>query len=113
MSLDIIIDACDKQLFYDNYEYFNKESDIPFDQRCQMKTIVSLKNEDELFDALSFIALQNEQEFDNNLYTIFDQEDFKKLGNNPKLSEEVLEAVVKVLSEVDFDRQVVTVYPWW
>ncbi|WKY47372.1 hypothetical protein Q5O24_13600 [Eubacteriaceae bacterium ES3] len=113
MSLDIIIDACDKKIFCENYEYLNEESDIPFDERCQMKTIISLKNEDELFDALSFIALQNEQDFDNNVYTIFEQEDFENLRDSFTLSEEVLVAVEQILDEVDFSKQVVTIYPWW
>ncbi len=114
MGLDILFEACETKKFYENEDYMNDDdrAEIAFNERCQMRTIETVKNDDALFDGLSLIALYADKEFENCQYTVFDKEDFEKLARK-NLTDEGLEAVKKVLAEVDFDKETVTVYPWW
>jgi len=114
MGLDIIMEACETKIFYENEGYFNLETadEIPFNERCQMRTIESVKNDYELLDELSFVVSCADKEIDNCKYTILEQEELEQLTHK-KLSEEGLKAIKKVLAEVDFEKETVTVYPWW
>jgi len=114
MGLDIIFDVCETKKFYENEEYLNVEApdEIAFNVRCQMRTIDSVKNDYELLDALSLIAFYDDKEVENCQYTVFYQEDLEKLTSK-NISEDGREVIAKVLSEVDFDHETVTVYPWW
>ncbi|HAZ05584.1 hypothetical protein [Acetobacterium wieringae] len=114
MSLDIIFDVCETKTFYENEEYMNNDDcdEIAFNERCQMRTIDSVKNDYELLDALSLIAFYDDKEVENCQYTVFYQEDLEKLTSK-NISEDGREVIAKVLREVDFDHETVTVYPWW
>jgi hypothetical protein len=114
MGLDILFEACETKKFYENEDYMNDDGydEIAFNERCQMRTIDSVKNDYELLDALSLIALYEDKEFENCQYTVFYKEELEKLISK-NISAEGLEVIKKVLAEVDFDNETVTVYPWW
>ncbi|MDD3305823.1 MAG: hypothetical protein PHO29_01835 [Acetobacterium sp.] len=115
MGLDLILEATEKKKFYENSAYFNQETEdeIPFNVRCQTRTIESLKNEEELMGALGDIEVRAFREIESCRYIIVDKESVQELIRNPNLSEEAQQALEKVLEEVDFEKEIFTVYPWW
>jgi len=115
MGLDLILEATEKKKFYENSAYFNQEAEdeIPFNVRCQTRTIESLKNEEELMDALGDMEARAFREIDSCRYIIVDKEGVQELIRNPNLSKEAQQALEKVLEEVDFEKEIFTVYPWW
>lgn len=114
MSLDIILEASKKENFYENMAYLNNdtEADIPFNERCQMRTIEIVKNDYEFLEEIAMVVGQADKDLDNGYYTIVEPEEWLAL-THIKLSEEAQKAVEKVLTEVDFENEIVTVYPWW
>jgi hypothetical protein len=114
MGLDIILDACETKKFYENYHYMNVEDpeEIAFNVRCEMRTIDSVKNDYDLLDAMSVVAFYNDKEIENCQYTILEKKELEQLITKD-ISEEGRETLEKVLAEVDFDKETVTVYPWW
>ena len=114
MGLDIILESSKKEIFFKNIAYFNvdTEDDIPFNERCQMRTIDLLKNDYEFLDELGFVVGHACKDLDNCKYTIVEQEELVELTRR-NLSEEAQQALKKVLEEVDFKKEIVTIYPWW
>lgn len=114
MGLDIILDVCETKKFYENYCYFNVEDpeEIAFNVRCEMRTIDSVKNDYDLLDAMSIVAFYAGKEIENCLYTTLDKKELEQLTTKD-ISTEGRKALEKVLAEVDFDKEMVTVYPWW
>lgn len=114
MDLDIILDVCEIKKFYENYDYFNVEDpeEIGFNVRCQMRTIDSVKNDYDLLDAMSVVAIYADKEIENCQYTILEKKELEELITKD-ISVDGREVLEKVLAEVDFDKETVTVYPWW
>ncbi|WP_373485594.1 Con-6 family protein [Acetobacterium malicum] len=64
-------------------------------------------------DALGDMEARAFREIDSCRYIIVDKEGVQELIRNPNLSEEAQQALKKVLEEVDFEKEIFTVYPWW
>lgn len=113
MGLDIILESCETKKFNENYCYFNAEDpeEIAFNVRCEMRTIDSVKNDYDLLDAMSVVAFYAVKEIENCQYTILEKKELEQLTTKD-ISEEGREALEKVLAEVDFDKETVTVYTW-
>lgn len=111
MGLLVTVQIGDADIIAANEEFLNTEmeNELPFDQRCKMKTVDHIYNDWDFVMSLDEITGNPAK---NCEYVLLEEEDVHALKDQ-QMSEESQEVISQLIKTVDFSKQVVSLFAWW